>query len=555
MALPPVANRSPQAVTTPPPGVQKAADQFSKLAQQASRSSESANTTGSDGKNTGIKHDQSKVQSRGERDQGGQGDQRDNHGSQRRIVNGVMITTSGDGHVTRRRLGTDEPQVPAGPQNAGVKRPEIKQEVGLTAGYEQLRNPGQAFPTAGSVVFGLPRIFDTRINPRLSETTSRTASDASSTGATYLQNSEATASGGDSSGGDGGRDGGQDGGDTSGDNSGGGGGTIGPNGLAGGADGPDGIDFEMLQKEVQQATIRERSALGLDAITSSQNASAESGVQSALRQFFSENPGAKIGAAEVNSLNNIASMLPADGDTAETMLSFLRQLLENNNKNKDWLESDLLRVLTSTEKLVQKQDPANRNADSLVGIANSLTAPPMTPPRLREISETLRSPDFSVPAFGNPADINTFVDQIPKSTGGDESYANAVASGAGQPTLDAAMRSMIKHFFGETPGAEFAGKILDTIFSLATTQPYNPAGSQAMLSMLRNIRENGTEKMYGLSSEMLSTIISIAEFFLAQLGSGQHRNRTVLDVLKDMAEQYNSDSEPEWLANMASQIG
>jgi hypothetical protein len=213
MALAPVANRNTEAATTPPPAAQKkAADQFSKVAQQA-RSNEAANTSGSDGQKTAVKLDQSKVQGRGERDQN-QGDQ--NHpGKQTRLVNGVRVTTT-DGHVTARvNIGNNDAKGAAGSQNAAMGMPEMKQATGA-----ELRNLGQASPTAGNAVLTMPRLPEARTT-RLGETAGKVSSDGSSATTSFL-NTEAAIRGqqnGEGSSGGGGQQGkGDQGGDTPGGN-------------------------------------------------------------------------------------------------------------------------------------------------------------------------------------------------------------------------------------------------------------------------------------------------------------------------------------------------
>jgi hypothetical protein len=241
MAVTSVVNRNAQASTTPPPGAQKAADQFSKLAQQATRSGEAANATGSDAKNTAVKTDQSKVQGRGERDQdqGGQ-----NHsGKQIRLVNGVRVTTT-DGHVTGRVniRSNNETNVTAGPQNTAMNTPEMKQATSA-----ELRNPSQALPaagptagpTAGSVVLTMPRLPEAR-STRPGETSGKVSNDFASSGTTSSLIAEAAIrdqpdSGGSSDGGSG-----DQGGDTSGGNNSGedlGSGDLGAGGIDGGGSG------------------------------------------------------------------------------------------------------------------------------------------------------------------------------------------------------------------------------------------------------------------------------------------------------------------------------
>jgi hypothetical protein len=234
MAVTSVVNRNAQAATTPPPGAQKAADQFSKVAQQATRSGEAANTKGADGQNTAVKTDQSKVQGRGERDQD-QGDQ--NHsGKQIRLVNGVRVTTT-DGHVTGRVniRSNNETNVTAGPQNTAMNTPEMKQATG-----PELRNPSQALPaagpTAGSVVLTMPRPLEAR-STRPGETSGKVSNDFASSGTTSSLIAEAAIrdqpdNGGSSDGGSG-----DQGGDTSGGNNSGedlGSGDLGAGGIGGG---------------------------------------------------------------------------------------------------------------------------------------------------------------------------------------------------------------------------------------------------------------------------------------------------------------------------------
>jgi hypothetical protein len=165
MALAPVANRDAQAVASPPPGAQKTAAQFSKAALQASRAGDAANTTGSDGRNTAVKADLSRVQSRGERDHNQSGQQLDQGVTVRYA--GDQKITSNHGHVSSR-------------VNVGGK----PQTSSILA--EPPRNTSQAAPTAGKIVTTL-RILDNR-SSRFSETGK--ASTDSTTATTSLLNPE-----------------------------------------------------------------------------------------------------------------------------------------------------------------------------------------------------------------------------------------------------------------------------------------------------------------------------------------------------------------------------
>jgi hypothetical protein len=240
MALTPLVRQDVHAAASPPPAAQKkAADQFSKVAQQATRAGEAANTTGSDGQKTAVKHNQSKVQGRSERDQDQDGQH--HQGKQTRLVNGMRVTTT-DGHVTGRvTLGTREAK---GSVNTAA--------TANTA--EPVRNTGQTLPAAGSMVLATPRPLETR-NSRLGETGK--ASTDGTTGATSPLNPETAIRGQQNSGGSSGGGGqqGQEGDTTDGNNNegggvvgnentggigGGGGSNIRPTATGAGPDEPDG---------------------------------------------------------------------------------------------------------------------------------------------------------------------------------------------------------------------------------------------------------------------------------------------------------------------------
>ncbi len=170
MALTPLANRDAQAAALLSPVAQKTASQFSKAAQQASRVGEAANTAGSEGKNAAMKPDPSRVQGRGERDQGQGGHH--HTGKQTRIVDGEKITIE-DGRVTRVSVGSHDAKVTI--SNAATA-------------FEPLRNLGQIVTATGRIIPATPHPLESR-SSRPGETT-KTSSD-NSTGNTSFLSTEA----------------------------------------------------------------------------------------------------------------------------------------------------------------------------------------------------------------------------------------------------------------------------------------------------------------------------------------------------------------------------
>jgi hypothetical protein len=172
MALAPVDRQYAHAASSPLPAVQKTASQFSKAAQQASRAGETANRNAA-GEKPSSKTNATKVQGRGERHQDQHKGDQHQEGTRTRIMNGVLVTTSGN-QVTRRvNIGTNE----------------TKGTLTTTAPTsEPLRNLGQALPTAGNTLI-TPRMLGPR-DARPSETAGKSSSDFGNSGTTSALNTD-----------------------------------------------------------------------------------------------------------------------------------------------------------------------------------------------------------------------------------------------------------------------------------------------------------------------------------------------------------------------------
>jgi hypothetical protein len=271
--------------------------------------------------------------------------------------------------------------------------------------------------------------------------------------------------------------------------------------------GPGASQQAAVPKALRDAAIREGKDLGFDPITSFEYSCAELALRPALREFVGENPGLKLNALDIHCLNNIALILPANGPTTETVIAFLRQLLANASISESWAPSDLLKILSTAQNLLEGQYPENRQADTLLRIVNALTAPPATPSRLQDITEALRCAEYSDPAFEYPADIETFIETVLHSSRFDPVSDQPMVSRPSQPAPDSALHSMMQYFLDETPDANFNNKSMDSIFRLGMLLPENEAVSEAMLTLLRKLRANATDERQWLSPELLPIVL------------------------------------------------
>ncbi len=568
MTISPIVNRD-TATANPPATQNKAANEFSKLTHQA-RAGEAASTASSDGKNTSVKSGQSKVQSRGERDQE-QGGQK--HGDRlTRIVDGVRITLE-NGHVIGRvKLGSNSEAnvtayLPPTAPNTRLKLPEIREASGQVSDSEPPRSTGQVMPVAASVVFAIPRSFDARSHrsgEAFSRTGGKSAGDFGPTGTSTFVNAETNIhgqqdSGDSSSGGNQRGNGGEQGRNSNGSSDEGincgntvggrGDGNISPNVSGGRLERPENDEFDAQQnsasraavpKFIQNALMKEGATMGFDPLTSRQYASSALGVRTALRQFFSEHPAVTLSAVEIKCLDSIASMLPADGATAETMLSLLRQLYENfeplanSSEAEKWHRSDFVKVLSVTQSLLGRQDPSNRNANTLLEIANALTAPPAKPSSLREISQGIRLSEFSDPETVYPADINTLIETLLGSSGKQPPSVRTHGLSTGDWHPDSDLHNALQYFLDEIPGTDFSLQSANSIFQLVKMLPDRTLAAETLLSMLLTLRANTTDGMQWLSPEMLPTLLATATSLFGQLEAHEREPETLLDLIREL---------------------
>jgi hypothetical protein len=556
MALPPIARQDVQNAAAISPAVHKnAADQFSRAAQKT-RTEVTASAVSRDGTNTAIKAEQPKVQGRGEREQGDHSHQ----GKHTRMMGDVRVTVGPDGQVTGRVNvgGNNDANATAGSQNTGVDRPILRQANGQQKDSELLRTPGLALPTLGNTVFALPRSTDNHTS-RPRETSSRgsgkfSADSGNAATATVLnaetglqghQDSDGSSGGGNQQGSGGDKSNNNNGGNQGGINDENTDGKFGPNLRGGETAQPEIHNYDTQQQATERTEVpralrdaikREGTAMGFDPVTSLQYASSNAAVRHAIQQFKRENPGAQIDALDINCLNNIASMLPADGATSETMLSFLRQLMENSNKlensfsREKWRPSDRLKILSATQNLLAGQDPANRNADTLLEIANALTAPPATPSKLQEITQRLGQSEFSNPTMGYPPAI----DPLSGATQG---------FGTNEQVRDSELRSMMQYFLDEIPGVHFTIESMEAVFRLVKMLTDSDAASETMLSMLLKLRANTTDEMLWLSPDVFPSLISTAEQILGTLAPGERTPQALLDLIEALTARPSSKTD------------
>ncbi len=287
-----------------------------------------------------------------------------------------------------------------------------------------------------------------------------------------------------------------------------------------------------VPRVLREAAIREGQEMGLDPLASFQYSMTELGLRPVLRQFMNENPNTKLGALDIHCLNNIAAMIRVDCPTAESMLPFLRQIVENTGKNENWRGSDFLKLLSTTQDLWEGQDPANRNSHTLLAIANALTAPPASPSRLKEIGEALQRPEFSDPEFDCPAGINAFIETLLKSSGLANLSSEKQIAHIAQPAPDSALRYMMQYFLAETPDARFTVKSMDSVFRLSMLLLDSEGASETMLSLLRNLRMNSTDVMNWLSPELLPTVMSATHEHFEPLASHERLAETLLMLVQ-----------------------
>jgi hypothetical protein len=581
MALAPVLNQVPQSATSLPSATQnRASDQFSK-ATDKTRSSEAANTTGRDGKNTSVnKFDQSKVQARSDKDkeQGGQDD-----GSRlSRIVNGVRVTTTDGRVIGRVSVGTNAPNSTAASQNAGMNKPEMMRQPGPATGAE-LRQP---VPTAANTILTMPRPLEAR-STRPGETSGKVSSDFASSGTTSSLNAEAAIrdqpdSGGSSGGGGGQQGKGDQGGDTSGGDRGGGGnqntggfggggGNIGPSGPGGSSQEPEDFSFSALQRAVQRAAIAEAKAMGLDPAQAVRFSKLDPAVRAAVRDFGDKFPAAMFSELSLNSLDNLAKIIPV-GELVSDIIADVLHKICHNPKGDDWGAADLFKLLSTTQDFMESQSPANRTAKNLLDTVDALTLPPSSPDILGKISKALQSGAISgqsmIPSNLINSVANLTEDQLAfkgNDGRGQISGPSAADRVSVPPALRAAaiaegdqlgldqmgafqyastelgLRPALRQFISENPGLRLGTFDIYSLNNISLLLPANEPTTETMASFMRQLVENASQSAdWGISD--LLKILSSTETLLKGQNPENRQADTLLEIINALIKPPSTPS-------------